>query len=425
MKRNLFRVALFSLVVVFSYCNSEGALPGNYLMAFHACDKSAYDCSQTTNHKIYLAYSEDGLTWTLVPNFTPFQGSVPDIVIRGNTLYFYTPDPDKVTKYNISSGTTTSSLISMTLSDGSTDNLGDVSAYLDPTTNRISIFYLSTSNYPSNQDPQLCTTCTIRSATEVVGSDGVQFTVDDGDRVSSHFSDNNIFSDGTQYLLYFGQNANVTGSKSETLVYASPTYKGTYTRLSSLTSGILTQSGSVPSGYYDKNTGKYWTYITVLSPSSPAVIKRAVHADFSRQLTDSDFTTVMSGTIAGLGSNYTTESPDVILNTSSSISHTLTAPSTTTVYRGETFGPIVSSITNGTSSSYSLNLYASVYTPKGSWVDTVTLQLTLPAGQTVINSNIMRYIPSFADAGTYYFCEYLYDTSWTQLDYKCINFTVQ
>jgi hypothetical protein len=110
--------------------------------------------------------------------------------------------------------------------------------------------------------------------------------------------------------------------------------------------------------------------------------------------------------------------------TGETIAHSLTAPSNTNVNRGGTFGPITSSITNNYSSSYSLYLYASVYTPKGSWVDTVYVPMTLAAGQTVSKNDITRWIPPLADTGVYYFCEYLYDTSWNALGYKCINFTV-
>ncbi|MBF0559587.1 MAG: PQQ-binding-like beta-propeller repeat protein [Nitrospirae bacterium] len=111
---------------------------------------------------------------------------------------------------------------------------------------------------------------------------------------------------------------------------------------------------------------------------------------------------------------------------SASITHYLTAPSTTLVSRGSIFGPITSSITNTTSLSCSLNLYASVYTPKGSWVDYITTTMTISAGQSVSNNNnIIRLIPALADTGTYYFCEGLYDTSWNLIDFKCVSFTVQ
>jgi len=277
---------------------------------------------QVSNDYTYLAYSDDGDSWTPVSNSTAFQGSVPDMVKRGDTLYIYTPDPDKVTRYNITTGTMDSKNIVITQSDGSTDDLGDVSPYLDPETNKIVLFYKSTKGYSG--DPQFCTTCPERSATEVDGSDGVQFLTDSGDRLSTSvqqkFGDADIFYDGSKYILYIGENASTQGEKSKTFVYTSTTLKGTYTAVSTLPSGVLTESGSVPQGYYDSATGKYWTYITVLSPTSPAVIKRAVHSDFSRQLTDADFTTVLSGsTFLGLGTSYTVEGPGLV-----SKSYTLT-----------------------------------------------------------------------------------------------------
>lgn len=286
-------------------------LPGKYFLAFHACDRSAKDCVTTnTNHSIYLAYSDDGVSWSPLPNYTPFQGSVPDVVKRGDTLYIYTPDPDKVTRYSISTGTTDSKLFTITKSDGSKDDLGDVSAYLDPSTNKIVIFYKSTATIAPGQDPALCTTCPFRSATEVEGSDGTAFLMDNGDRVSDQLSDEDLFYDGSKYILYFGKNAQAPGEKSKTFVYTSTTLGGTYTTINTLTGGVLTESGSAPAGYFDMATGKYWTYITVLSPNAPAVIKRAIHSDFSKQLTDADFTTVISGdTYPGLGSSYTVEGP--------------------------------------------------------------------------------------------------------------------
>ncbi|MBF0558929.1 MAG: DUF1566 domain-containing protein [Nitrospirae bacterium] len=107
-----------------------------------------------------------------------------------------------------------------------------------------------------------------------------------------------------------------------------------------------------------------------------------------------------------------------------SITHTLSAPSTTTVSPGGTVGPITSTITNNSSSSNSIYLYAAVYTPTGSFVDTVLLPITLSANQTLSNTDILRWIPPMADTGNYYFCEYLYDTSWNLIDSKYVSFTV-
>lgn len=63
-----------------------------YLMAFHACDiASIADCHNPQNHRVYLAQSDDGENWSLLPGWQPFSGSVPDVIRRGDTLYIYTP----------------------------------------------------------------------------------------------------------------------------------------------------------------------------------------------------------------------------------------------------------------------------------------------------------------------------------------------
>ncbi|MDQ7825434.1 MAG: IPT/TIG domain-containing protein [Candidatus Eremiobacteraeota bacterium] len=289
---------------------SSSALPGKYLLTFHVRDISGgVNTSDNTKCMVQFAYSDDSITWTPVPNFTPFKGSAPDLLKRGNTVYFYTPDPDIVTRYNASTGTMTSGVpVVIKQSDGTNDDYGDISPYLDPSTNKIVIFYKSTKGYSG--DPQYGT-LPVCSATEVEGSDGTQFTKDDGNRIAPlKHADASIFFDGTQYILYVGYNPQSVGEKPKTYVYTCSTLRGTYNPISTLPGGLLTESGSVPCGYYDPVTAKYWTYITLLSPTSAAVIKRASHSDFSRQLTDSDFTTVVSNTLyPGLKTTDSTESP--------------------------------------------------------------------------------------------------------------------
>lgn len=64
---------------------------GKYLMAFHACDTAADNCRDPRNHRVYLAQSDDGTQWSIVPGWTPHGGSVPDVIRRGETLYIYPP----------------------------------------------------------------------------------------------------------------------------------------------------------------------------------------------------------------------------------------------------------------------------------------------------------------------------------------------
>ena len=200
------------------------ALPGKYLLAFHACVPSS-TCSSPTTHTTYLGYSDDGVSWSPVSGFTAYQGSVPDIIKRGDTLYFY--NPQKVRKYTISTQTLgDSTAVSITKSDGSKEDFVDPSPYLDTSTNKIVLFYLSSTGVSG--DPAQCTTCPMRSATEVDGSDGTQFTVDDGDRILvANGTDPDIYYDGSQYILYVSKGTSVYAATSTTL-------KGTYTLISAL-----------------------------------------------------------------------------------------------------------------------------------------------------------------------------------------------
>ena len=63
---------------------------GKLLMTFHACDSgSGHDCYGPESNSVYVAQSDDGWGWSLVPGVEPFQGDVPDIIRRGDTIYVY------------------------------------------------------------------------------------------------------------------------------------------------------------------------------------------------------------------------------------------------------------------------------------------------------------------------------------------------
>ncbi|MBF0558167.1 MAG: BACON domain-containing protein [Nitrospirae bacterium] len=218
--------------------------------------------------------------------------------------------------------------------------------------------------------------------------------------------------DGT---LYFSSDSGylfAVGSKSTSCSYS----LGSSSQTISYSGGAGNVSVTASSSACTWTAASNASWITITSGSSgtgSGTVSYSVSANTSGSS--------RTGTITAAGQTYTiTESA-----ATGSISHTLTGPSITTVSRGGTYGPATSSITNNYSSSYSLYLYASVYTPKGSWVDTIYVPMALSAGQTVSKNDIMRLIPSLADTGTYYFCEYLYDTSWNGIDSKCVNFTVQ
>jgi len=281
-----------------------------YLLAFHACDTATDDCHDPQNHRVYLAQSDDGADWSLVPGWEPCQGSVPDVIRRGDTLYVYTPN--KVRRYRFSTDAWEDP-VPVTLTDPeATGGFVDPSPFLDDQ-GRLVLFYLLG---VIGQNPASCapgeTTCVkhFHSAVEVEGSDGTAFVVEPGDRVQvtinmpGSASDPDIFYDGSRYVLYISRGANVQ-------VYTSPTLHGTYALSDSLPDGYLIHGAGIPAGHFDSATARYWTY----AHTSEGVIRRAVHASLDVALSEGDFTTVLSGSSIGLGASYRVESPGFAVNT--------------------------------------------------------------------------------------------------------------
>lgn len=168
-----------------------------------------HDCMNPANHLVQLAQSADGRTWSLVGGWQSYKGSVPDVFRRGNTLYVFSTSG--LMRVDMTTGVTTTT--NVTLSEG---------GFVDPSIaqlpdGRLILFYL-----PSimGQDPAQCaqgeSSCVrqIRSAVEVAGSDGSQFTVDAGSRVSEtitsgSFSDPDIFYNGTEWVIYVSRGPSV------------------------------------------------------------------------------------------------------------------------------------------------------------------------------------------------------------------------
>lgn len=294
-----------------------GPATGAYLMSFHACDPVATTCTDPANHRVYLAESDDGLAWTVLPGWEPFAGSVPDVVRRGETLYLFTPG--RVARYHMDSGTWDASM-PITVNDAeSPGGFVDPSAIVDAE-GRIVLFYLQGI---VGQDPARCaqgeTTCTkrFRSATEVEGSDGTSFTADTGDRATMQISstqvasDPDVFAHPDGFVLYVsGPNASsITALRSRTL-------QGTYQAINTLPSnGRLSDTGGIPSGYYDEDTAMYWTFAHTLVQGRN-VIRRAVHPGLAAQIVETDWTTVVTGDAVGLSATANVESPGFAINES-------------------------------------------------------------------------------------------------------------
>ena len=287
-------------------------------MAFHACNAttSTTYCGNPAEHTTHIAESDDGATWTQIPGFySGWAGSVPDLVIRGTTIYVY--NPSTVTRINKGSGGLVSSnTVTITTSTGAAVSYVDPSPYLDPATGKIVLFYLDSTGIMG--DPAGCGgvyPCYkyFRSATET-GSQGRTFVQDSGyrmmvtiasaaDPVGIMASDPDIFYDGSNYYQLVARGMKVQ-------IFTSTTLTGSYTPVvGSLTDGVLVNGTSgVAAGHYDSATAKYWLYAH--DALSPSVIRMAVVNNLTTTLYNTDFATVLNVFSAGLNPlNYSVSSP--------------------------------------------------------------------------------------------------------------------
>lgn len=304
-----------SQVPVYSRTTSTSKLTGKYLMAFHACDTSVSNCMDFRNHKTYVAESDNGATWSIVPGYASYAASVPDLVRRGNTLYVYSPG--QLRRYHIDTDIWENPVSVQMTNHSTVESFVDPSPIVDDN-GKIVLFYLA--SQPGG-DPARCAagqqSCTkiFRSATEVAGSDGGSFTVDSGDRAtititsSEAASDPDIFTGPSGYVLYISIMNSIQ-------VYSAGTLRSTYTKSTALSDGYLTRNiGGIASGYYDSVAGQYWTFVHIKDLlSGYPVIRRAMHVNLNSQLVETQFSNVISGTAIGLGDSYNIESPGFAVN---------------------------------------------------------------------------------------------------------------
>jgi hypothetical protein len=178
--RLLFSEILIILIIPFNGISQP--FTKRYIMSFLTCDAA---CNGFNDHMVTLAESDDGTNWSPVPNFTPYNGSVPDVIIRGSKLYVYTPG--KVKRYDKAASSWDAGSVFVTDSSGGMVQYVDPSAYID-SAGRIVLFFLNSTGTPMGQDPAGCQTypCVkyFDSATEINGSDGTQFVKNSGHRIS-------------------------------------------------------------------------------------------------------------------------------------------------------------------------------------------------------------------------------------------------
>jgi hypothetical protein len=300
---------LLVIVIMLALATNSSAQPSKtYLMSFFTCST----CGVLDSHRVQLAESNNGYDWSLVPGFSSFKGggSVPDVITRSNMLYLYTTSGVKKYNYTTNAWDTGMSRVTVQDSSGTKYNYVDPSMTID-SSGKLVMFFLDATG--STGDPASCggsSSCTkyFRSAVES-GTDGTSFILRSGARLSyslttssSTASDPDIYFDGSQYILYISTGASTRAYKSSTL-------HGSYTAFSGLSSALLTNSGGIPSGYYDADSSKYWTLVH----TSTGRIQIKKHSGFTAAI--SSFTTVVDYNTAGLSSSYFAESPGICKNT--------------------------------------------------------------------------------------------------------------
>ncbi|MBI4239057.1 MAG: hypothetical protein HY696_11680 [Deltaproteobacteria bacterium] len=286
-------------------CDPSTLTSYTYLMAFHACSS---ECSDPSNHTIYMAGSNDGTTWSLISNFTGLAGSVPDIIFYNDFLYLFHAGSTTKSWAKLNACFTVVEEGTATISG--TDSGGFVDPSLIQSGTELQLFYLPG---VTGADPASCTSypCTkeIHSAT-ATNSTLTTFTQQSGNRSelslsSGTFSDPDIVArtDGT-YLLYVssGQSTYVFTGTALSSTFASP--DGTTPR------AISSLMGGVPSGIEVSN--EVWIYVTTNS-GGREIIRRAVSSDGTTTLSSSAFTTVLDNSISSNFSSATSvSSPSII-----------------------------------------------------------------------------------------------------------------
>ena len=223
-----------------------------YLIAFHTCALGA-DCTNPSNHLVRLGSSPDGRSWTQLPGWQPYAGSVPDVFRRGNTAYVIGAGLSRV---NMTTGQVTASRFSVKNAQGGNAMPRDASFAGQLPDGRLVLVYV-----PSMQaiDPN-SPTRTILLATEDKDSDGASFTYS-GDAivistaslpVRGDATDPDIYWDGSRWVLLVSLGGNA-------IAYTSANLLGPY-EASTLTM-VSRDSGGVPSAVLSTDNSTVFTYV--------------------------------------------------------------------------------------------------------------------------------------------------------------------
>lgn len=285
-------------------CDNSSIQTYDYLIGFHSC---ASDCSNPNNHTIYLAGSDDGISWTLISEFEGLAGSVPDLIFHNDFLYIFHTGTNKLAKVNACFDVLEEGDVSLNSDE---DSGGFVDPSLIESDGTPVLFYL-----PGilGQDPAGCSSypCTKEIHSAVADDDTLEsFTQVDGNRAevtlsSGSFSDPDIVSksDGT-FLLYVSQGQSVSVFTGSSLSQTLTSPDGSSQRL------VSNNSGGIPSAI-EVGT-EMWLYVTS-SQSGAEKIRRAVSSDGITTINESGFSTVIDFSISSdFSSETSVSSPSII-----------------------------------------------------------------------------------------------------------------
>ena len=269
----------------------------SYVMTFHSCDTLVSDCGNPSEHTVHVAGSKDAYNWELLPEIPSFDSSVPDIIIRDEILYIFALP--ELRRLDLQTGEWLDIAYPQILNqDGEQILHVDPSLFIDDE-NNIVLFFMEAQE---GLNPATCPLGNLNcskyflSATEVSGSQGSVYSVDDGVRMEIQLSDSqriaadpDIFRGPDGYYQYVSRGQNIQ-------VFLGSDLRGTYHPLNTLDDGILTRGGGgVPAGHYDAEQGLFFTFVTTAIDGSMSDIRLATHQSVDAPIERDSFDTVISG----------------------------------------------------------------------------------------------------------------------------------
>jgi len=281
-------------------CDPSSITKFTYLMTFHGC--AGDECNDPMNHMIYIAGSDDGVTWSRIEEFEPISGSVPDIIFYNNSLYIFHTSSTSMShwhKLNECFEVVDMGSIMIKGSDG-------ISGFVDPCMivdgDDLILVYLpgvQPGNNLAGCDEFPCTK-EIHSAVSDYG-DVRSFTQHEGSRASMYIeseeSEIQLFCDPDILKLNDGSLLLYVSIGGGTVVYQGTSLTSTFVSPDDPNPRIISNVGGVP-GSIQAPDGSVWLYVTKNNPEGGTRIARGVSSDGITPIADDDFSIVVDHTIS-------------------------------------------------------------------------------------------------------------------------------